>query len=66
MNRDEIIRLLKKELSLEKGCLEAAMCVYETTRNPFIKIRYKFVIEKYTHSYITLSIILDKIEEGRI
>lgn len=66
MYKDKIIRLLKKELSLEKGCLEASMRVYKTTRNPFVKIRYKFVIEKYTHSYVTLSIILDKIEEGRI
>ena len=63
MDRDEIIRLLKYEIQLEKGCLDATEYVYRNTWNIFTKIYYKIVSKTYIHSYVTLCNILDKIEE---
>ena len=65
MNRDEIIRLLTRETQIEKSLLEGAEYLYRKTLNPFEKIRLKFVIQKYVHSYVTLTCILDKIEKDQ-
>lgn len=65
MNKDEIIILLTKEVQIEKRLLENAEYFYRKTWNPFEKIRLKFVIQKYVHSYVTLTCILDKIEKDQ-
>ena len=63
MDKEKIIRIIREYIEMEDEHIKVLERCIKNTWNPFNMIFFKRAKTKYIHSYVTLSRLLEEIEE---